>query len=138
MPKFDEDELRLALQRIARRIRNNRGDESMSDSQLSVLFMLDKEGDSSPSALAERERVSPPSMNRKLNGLEERGLVRRNPSTDDARKVVVSITETGTDLISETRRLRTAWFSRQLAALTPGERAALESAAPVLMKIADA
>ena len=135
---MDEDELRILLQRVARRIRNNRRDESMSDSQLSVLFALDKEGDSSPSALAERERVSPPSMNRTLNGLEERGLVRRDPSPDDARKVIVSLTREGRELTRETRRLRTAWFSRQLAALTVDERAALEAAADVLRKIADA
>jgi DNA-binding MarR family transcriptional regulator len=135
---MDEDELRILLQRVARRIRNNRRDESMSDSQLSVLFALDKEGDSSPSALAERERVSPPSMNRTLNGLEERGLVRRDPSPDDARKVIVSLTREGRELTRETRRLRTAWFSRQLAALTADERAALEAAADVLRKIADA
>ena len=138
MAGMDEDELRILLQRVARRIRNNRRDESMSDSQLSVLFALDKEGDSSPSALAERERVSPPSMNRTLNGLEDRGLVRRDPSPDDARKVIVSLTAEGRELTRETRRLRTAWFSRQLAALTPDERAALEAAADVLRKIADA
>ena len=135
---MDEGELRILLQRVARRIRNNRRDESMSDSQLSVLFALEKEGDSSPSALAERERVSPPSMNRTLNGLEDRGLVRRDPSPDDARKVIVSLTAEGRELTRETRRLRTAWFSRQLAALTPDERAALEAAADVLRKIADA
>jgi len=135
---MDEGELRILLQRVARRIRNNRGDDSMSDSQLGVLFALEKEGDSSPSTLAERERVSPPSMNRTLNGLEERGLVRRDPSPDDARKVIVSLTTEGRELTRETRRLRTAWFNRQLAALTADERAALEAAAEVLRKIADA
>jgi DNA-binding MarR family transcriptional regulator len=137
-PRLDDDELRLVVQRVARRVRNNRGDESMSDSQLGVLFVLDKSGDASPSVLAEHERVSPPSMNRTLNGLEERGLVRRDPSPDDARKVVVSITEQGRDLVRETRRLRTAWFSRQLAALTPDERTALQAVIPILRKIADA
>ena len=137
MARLDDDELRLLVQRVARRIRRNRGDESMSDSQLGVLFLLDKIGDASPSRLAEHERVSPPSMNRTLNGLEERGLVRRTPSPDDARKVDVSITETGLDLIRETRRLRTAWFSRQLAALDAEERAALEAVVPVLRKLAD-
>jgi len=103
-----------------------------------VLFLLEKNGDTSPGRLAEHERVSPPSMNRTLNGLEERGLVRRDPSSDDARKVVVSITDAGMELIRETRRLRTAWFSRQLAGLDAEERAALASVVPVLRKLADA
>jgi DNA-binding MarR family transcriptional regulator len=136
--RLDEDELRLVLQRVARRIRNNRSDESLGDSQMGVLFLLEKHGDASPSSLAEHERVSPPSMNRTLNGLEERGLVRRTPSLDDARKVSVSITDQGRDLIRETRRLRTAWFSRQLAGLDPDERAALEAVIPILRRIADA
>lgn len=136
--RLDDDELRLVVQRVARRIRNNRGDEHMSDSQLGVLFVLEKGGDASPSALADHERVSPPSMNRTLNGLEERGLVRRDPSLDDARKVVVSITAAGRELVRETRRLRTAWFSRQLSALSPEERAALEAVIPILRRIADA
>jgi DNA-binding MarR family transcriptional regulator len=136
--RLDDDELRLLVQRVARRVRNNRGDESMSDSQLGVLFLLEKHGDASPSTLAEHERVSPPSMNRTLNGLEERGLVRRDPSPADARKVVVSITPAGVELIRETRRLRTAWFSRQLAGLSAEERAALASVLPVLRKLADA
>ena len=105
MARMDEGELRILLQRVARRIRNNRRDESMSDSQLSVLFALEKEGDSSPSALAERERVSPPSMNRTLNGLEDRGLVRRDPSPDDARKVIVSARSTWAMLDKDSLRL---------------------------------
>lgn len=136
--RLDDDELRLVVQRVARRIRNNRQDEGMSDSQLGVLFRLEKGGDASPSALADHERVSPPSMNRTLNGLEGRGLVRREPSADDARKVVVSITDAGRELIRETRRLRTAWFSRQLSALSHEERAALEAVIPILRRIADA
>lgn len=138
MVRLDDDELRLVLQKVARRIRSNRGDDSMSDSQLGVLFALEKRGDASPGILAENERVSPPSMNRTLNGLEERGLVQRDPSPDDARKVVVSITEAGHELIRETRRLRTAWFSRQLAALSADERAALDEVVPILRRIADA
>ena len=136
--RLDDDELRLLVQRVARRIRNNRRDESMSDSQLGVLFLLEKSGDASPSELADHERVSPPSMNRTLNGLEESGLVRRAPSPDDARKVIVSITDEGRELIRETRRLRTAWFSRQLSALSREERAAMEAVIPILRRIADA
>jgi DNA-binding MarR family transcriptional regulator len=135
--RFDDNELRLDIQRLSRRIRNNRGDETLGDSQLGVLFQLEKHGPASPSRLAENERISPPSMNRTINGLEERGLVQRTPAEDDARKVTVSLTEAGLALTRETRRLRTAWFSRRLAELTPDERAALEAVAPVLRKLAE-
>ena len=131
-----DDELRLLLQKVARRIRNNRGGD-VTDSQLSVLFQLDDNGDRTPSELAERDHLSPPSMNRTLNALEEAGLIARTRSTDDGRRVNVSLTESGRALITETRRLRTAWFSRQLADLTPEERATLQAATPALRRIAE-
>jgi DNA-binding MarR family transcriptional regulator len=129
----DDDELRMLLQRVTRRIRNNRADGAMSDTQLGVLFRVES-ASASPGVLAERERITPPSMNRTLNALEKSGFVTRLPDPDDARKVVVSITPAGRDLITETRRLRTAWFSQRLAELTPDERAAFERLVPVLRR----
>jgi len=131
-----DDELRVLIQRVARRIRNNRGDAALSDSQLGVLFHLEID-EHSPTELAAQERVSPPSMNRTLNGLERAGLVKRTPADDDARRVRVSITAAGLAQIAETRALRTAWFSQRLAELGPDERRLLEAAAPVLRRLAD-
>lgn len=136
MMSAPDDELRLLLQKVARRIRNNRGG-NVSDSQLSVLFQLDEHGERTPGELAERDHLSPPSMNRTLNRLEEAGLVARTRSTDDGRRVNVSLTSAGRSLIAETRRLRTAWFSRQLTELTAKERAALEAAVPALRRISE-
>ncbi|MEO8095050.1 MAG: MarR family transcriptional regulator [Pseudolysinimonas sp.] len=133
---MNDDELRVLIQKVARRIRNNRADTDLSDSQLGVLFSLE-EADHSPSELAAHERVTPPSMNRTLNGLERAGLVARQPSAGDARRVRVTITAAGLAQIAETRALRTAWFSQRLAELTPDERKALEAAGQVLRKLAE-
>lgn len=132
-----EDELRFIVQKLARRIRAERSDETLSDTQLGVLFHLTVHGPSTPSRLAERDHVSPPSMNRTLNGLESAGLVARSPSVDDARRVDVTLTEAGHAVAIATRRLRTEWFDHQLATLEPHERAALDAAASVLRKLAD-
>ncbi|MDP9027094.1 MAG: MarR family transcriptional regulator [Actinomycetota bacterium] len=132
----NDDELRMLLQRVARRIRNNRADGAMSDTQMGVLFRLEASS-ATPSQLAERERVTPPSMNRTLNALERAGLVERSPDPDDARKVIVTITPAAEAVIAETRRLRTRWFSQQLAALAPDERAALQAVIPVLRRISE-
>jgi DNA-binding MarR family transcriptional regulator len=132
----NDDELRMLLQRVARRIRNNRADGTMSDTQMGVLFRVEV-SPATPSQLAERERVTPPSMNRTLNALEQAGLVARSPDPDDARKVIVTITPAGDAVIAETRRLRTRWFSQQLAELTPDERATLEAVVPVLRRISE-
>ena len=131
-----DDELRMLLQRVARRIRNNRADGTMSDTKMGVLFRLEV-SPATPSQLAERERVTPPSMNRTLNALESAGLVARAPDPDDARKVIVTLTPAGDALIAETRRLRTRWFSQRVAELTSDERADLEAVIPVLRRIAE-
>ena len=132
----DDEELRILIQKVARRIRNNRASEDLSDSQLGVLFQLE-EGDHSPGELAAHERVTPPSMNRTLNGLEQRGLIARHPADDDARRVRVTVTSAGLAQIAETRALRTAWFSRALADLTPDERRALEAVTPTLRRLSE-
>ena len=131
----EEDELRIVIQQVARGIRNNRGDERLGDTQLAVLIHLNVSGPLSPSELAALEHISPPSMNRTLNGLEEAGFVTRSKSGDDARKVLVELTLTSRDLLAETKRLRVAWFSRRLAALDPAERETLLAAAPLLRKL---
>ena len=133
----DDDDLRMLLQRVARRIRRNRSDEDVTDSQLGVLFRLQQVGGLSPGQLAEQERISPPSMNRTLNGLEAAGLVERHPDGGDARRVRVTLTPAGRTLIAETRALRSAWFSERVAELTPDERQALDAAIPVLRRLAD-
>lgn len=134
----DDDELRIVLQRIARRIRGNRADGDVGDSQLSVLFHLDLRGALTPSQLAALEHVTPPSMNRTVNGLEESGLVSRERDDDDARKVLVTLTPEASAVLTETRRLRSAWFSDELANLTPQDRAAIDAALPALRKLAGA
>ena len=133
---MNDEELRILIQKVARRIRNNRASDDLGDSQLGVLFRLEG-GDQSPGELAAHERVTPPSMNRTLNGLEQAGLVARHPAIDDARRVRVSLTPAGRAQIAETRALRTAWFSQRLAALTADERRALLAVTPILRRLAD-
>ena len=132
-----DDDLRLAILRLARRIRLERGDTDVSDSQLSVLFVLLKEGQQSLGSLSDYERVTSPSMNRTVNCLIESGLVSRENAADDGRKVLISLTDAGRELARETRRRREAWFAQRLAELPPADRAALTAAAPILQGIAD-
>lgn len=132
-----EEELRVLLQKVARRIRAERAGECISDSQLGVLWHLSSEGRCTPGGLASSEKISAPSMNRTLNALEADGLVAREPSVDDARNVWVSITAAGEHVITETRRLRQQWFHSQLEALSPTERAALQEVQPILRRLAD-
>jgi DNA-binding MarR family transcriptional regulator len=133
----DADELRLVVQRLARRIRANRADDAVSDSWISVLFQLEQHGQRTPGQLAEHDRVTPPSINRTVNALEQAGLLSRRPDADDARRVQLQLTPAGLEQVAETRRRRTAWFTRQLSNLDPEERRALEAVTPLLRRLAD-
>jgi DNA-binding MarR family transcriptional regulator len=132
-----EDELRIAILRLSRRMRLERADGDVTDGQLSVLFALWKNGAQTLGSLSEHERVTPPSMNRTVNALEAEGLITREAAPDDGRKILITATEAGIALVTETSRRRAAWFSRQLATLPPDARAALHAAAPYLLGLAD-
>src|SRR5664279_3070957 len=117
MPPLSDDDLRLAILRISRRMRLERTETDISDSQLSVLFVLGKEGTQTLGSLSEHERVTPPSMNRTVNALVDAGLVTRSSAPDDGRKVLIDATEAGLQVAQEAKRRRQAWFARQLATL---------------------
>ena len=129
-------DLRVAVLRTARRLRLEKSDADLTDSQFSVLALLDREGPQTPRDLAGHERVQPPSMTRTLAALADAGLVVRSEHPDDGRQVVVTLTDAGAAVVRETRRRRDAWLARRLAELTPDERATLAAAGDILRRIA--
>jgi DNA-binding MarR family transcriptional regulator len=130
-------ELRVALLRAARRVRAERSDEEVSVAQFSVLAYLERQGPATPGAIAEFERVRPPSLTRTLTALEALGLIERLGHPADGRQVLVRLTPTGRDLVLATRSRRDAWLARRIEALTADERALLAAATDVLRRIAD-
>jgi DNA-binding MarR family transcriptional regulator len=76
-------------------------------------------------------------MNRTINALVNAGLVTRVGAEDDGRKVSIDLSETGHTFIRDTRRKRDAWFTKQLAALTPAQRSIIDQSAAILREIAD-
>ncbi|KRA24597.1 MarR family transcriptional regulator [Microbacterium sp. Root61] len=130
-------DLRWATFRLARRLRAQRAVDSMSDGQFAVLANLNMTGPLTLGELAERERVTAPSMNRTVNCLEESGYLTRTPDESDRRKVNIDLTESGRAVVEETVRRRDAWLESALADLTPQERDILSDAASVMRKVAD-
>jgi DNA-binding MarR family transcriptional regulator len=130
-------DLRVSLMRTVRRLRAEKADADLSDTQLSVLAVLDRHGPLTPGELADHERVQPPSMTRVLASLDEQGLVTRAPHPDDGRQVLVALSASGGHTVAETRRRRDVWLARRLAALDPAEREVLAAAQTILSRIAD-
>ena len=137
MVQDSAQELRFAIQRLARRIRTMQADQPVTEGQRGVLFTLFNNGPQTLGSLSEHERVTPPSMNRTVNALVAGGLVTRVAAQDDGRKVALDLSDAGRAFVQETRRRRDAWFTKQLAALPPEQRLALEQATPILQQLAE-
>ena len=133
----DDQEIRLTIQRLARRIRSMQADETVTEGQRSVLFALANEGPQTLGSLSDHERVTPPSMNRTINALVAAGLVTRVGARDDGRKVTIDLSDSGRVFIQDTKRKRNAWFTQQLAGLTDEQRAIIDQSAAILRGIAD-
>ncbi|KTS55153.1 MarR family transcriptional regulator, partial [Microbacterium testaceum] len=102
-----------------------------------VLAALTIHGEHTLGQLAERERVTAPSMNRTVSLLEDAGYVTRTPHEDDRRKVTIALTDAGRTVVDETVRRRDAWLEEALDGLTPAERQTLAAAAEIMRKVAE-
>ncbi len=132
----EASEFRMATFRLSRRLRSQRAVDSMSDGQFAVLAALSRHGAHTLGELADRERVSPPSMNRTVNCLEESGYLTRTPDEGDRRKVNIALTDAGREVVAETVRRRDEWLEAALSELSPAERATLASAAAIMQEVA--
>jgi DNA-binding MarR family transcriptional regulator len=133
--KFLASELRVVLGQLMRRLRAEHG---FSISQGTVLGRLDRQGTSSIGALATAERIRPQSMAQTVCDLEALGLIARRPDPSDGRRVLVELTELGTQTLAEDRRKREGWLARAMAEdLTAEDQEVLQRAVVLLRRLAD-
>ncbi len=141
-PVIDDDaasslavDVRIALTRVTRRLRAQRGKADLVEGHLGVLTTLNRHGAMSPGALAEHEGVRPPSMTRTINVLADVGFVTKVEHPTDGRQVVVELSDAGRAEVLETRRRRDLWLAQQIHELTPLERHTLAAASELLTRI---
>jgi DNA-binding MarR family transcriptional regulator len=123
--------LRLSTTRLARRLRQE-SSTGLSPSQLSALAVIENYGPLTLGALADYERVSPPSITKVVSKLEADGLVVRTPCAEDRRVARVSTSARGKALVAETRRRRTAWLTARVQHLDDDQQRRLADALDVL------
>ncbi|WP_019148935.1 MarR family winged helix-turn-helix transcriptional regulator [Timonella senegalensis] len=129
-------EIRVAANRLVRRLRSERGEADLPEHQFIVLTAIKKFGPMTPGALADLEGVRPPSMTRTVNALTEMGFVVKTGSDEDKRQVRVELTALGLAEIKETRRRRDAWLTKKLSKLSHEDRATLAEASEIIKSIA--
>ncbi len=130
------NDLRIACQRVSRRVRFESTDE-LAPHLVSALSHL-KKGARTPGELAELERVAPPSMTRTVNCLVEKGLVTSDHNPSDGRSKLLVLTEAGRATMDRIAHARDDWMLRQLEGLTKAEQDLLKEAAVLLNRVVGA
>jgi DNA-binding MarR family transcriptional regulator len=127
--------LRLAVTRLARRLRQQADLPGVSPTQVSALSTIERDGPLTLGELAGLERVQPPTITSAVARMEEQGLVHRQVDERDRRIHRVEITAAGRKLLDKSRSRKNAYLERRLHALSDDERATIERAAVLLEAI---
>jgi DNA-binding MarR family transcriptional regulator len=132
-------QLQVALGRVVRRLRQGHVPGDLTLSELSALARLERGGPATPGELAGDERVRPQAMGVTLAGLTERALVSRSADPADGRRVLMSITDAGRQLVVDRRGAKAERMAAALAGtFTPAEIRRLAEAVPLIERLADA
>lgn len=109
------EQLRPLLKRLTRKLRRLSPIGSLlSQGERSVLVLLDEYGKLLSSELAVKEKITPQSMGQLLNHLAELNLIHKTASTTDRRKIYISLSQHGIDMIAKVRSERNEWLSKAI------------------------
>lgn len=129
--------LQVSIGLLRRQLRQAQADGELTVPQTAALARLDRGGPATASALARLEQISPQSMGATLGALEARGLVERRPDPADGRRVVLSVTDAGLQVLRSRRTARAEQLARALSAgFTRSELRQLMAAAPLIERLA--
>lgn len=132
-------DLRTVVTRLIKKLRK----ESIAAQQLSLterstLGLIFQHGGLLPSELAAMEKITNQSMSQILSHLLELGLIIRTDSETDKRKVIITLTEKGEQLILKMRSEKDEWLAEAInASCTAEEQEILKKAIGPLTKIVD-
>jgi DNA-binding MarR family transcriptional regulator len=130
--------LRVSVGMLVRRLKQTDPNGELTLPETSALSRLDRGGPATSSDLARLERISPQSMGVTIAGLEQRGLIARQRDPEDGRRIMLSITEAGRQLVRDRRGARTGQIAQALAGgFTQAELAQLAATAPLLERLAE-
>jgi len=125
------------LLRLARELRREIHTLGVTSGQVTLLVQIKRNPGITASELAERERISAPGMSGHISRLETATLIERTRATD-RRRIGLTLTPAGEQVLADVRRKRTAWLAEHLKGLSPEERDTIEAALPALEKLLEA
>jgi DNA-binding MarR family transcriptional regulator len=130
-------DLQVVRARLVRRLRQAHETGDLSLSELSALARLEQAGPLQPGQLAEQERVAPQAMSVIVATLADHGLLAREVDADDGRRVVLSATDAGRQLLDGRRTAKAKRLATALRdELEPDELQDLAAALALLDRVA--
>jgi DNA-binding MarR family transcriptional regulator len=129
--------LRTVIHRLVKLLRREtHGEGRLSLTERSVLGTLYQQEELPPSVLAQLEKVTTQSMSQIINNLYELDLIRKTPSGEDKRKVLLSLSAAGRNYVEDNRQRKQEWLARALhEKISAAEKALLKDALHILTKI---
>lgn len=128
--------LRRAVTRLHRRLRA----ESLggvSPAQASLMASVDRLDAPTLGELAAAEQVTPPTVTKAVQSLEEAGLLSCSPDPDDRRSTRVRLTPAGRREVATIRRRKTEFLEGALRELSSEDRRRAADAVALLERLVD-
>jgi DNA-binding MarR family transcriptional regulator len=123
---------------LRRRLRAVGSPGELTFPEVAALARLQRNGPATSAELSRIEQISPQSMGATLAGLQERGLVSRSADPDDGRRVVMSVTDAGRQMIDRRRDVRVEQIAAALEGFTSTELQRMLAVAPLIERLVDA
>lgn len=130
--------MQVSIGLFVRRLRQSPVQDELTTPEMSALSRLDRGGPATPSELARAEQITPQGMGATLNSLAQRGLVERRPDVQDGRRIFMSLTEAGRQVVRSKRSARTRQLGQALSdRFTGRELEILAAAAPLIERLGE-
>ncbi|MFZ1470481.1 MAG: homoprotocatechuate degradation operon regulator HpaR [Paracoccaceae bacterium] len=107
---------------------------AINEQQWRVIRVLAEHDSLDATDLAARANILAPSLTRMIRALDQRGLIRRGKDRGDGRRVILSITDVGRQMIAEATPEATAVYDRIDAGFGGARVAALMAELEALMQ----
>jgi DNA-binding MarR family transcriptional regulator len=134
-PEMAAAELLRATEQLLRRLRTETNLSELTWPQVTALARLDENGWMMTTDLACAEGVEPQAMATTLAGLEQEGLVQRQPN--HGWRCLVFLTEEGIATRRQNTQLKRDWLCAAMAKLDPAEKQTLVAAVALIRYLGD-
>jgi DNA-binding MarR family transcriptional regulator len=129
--------LRPVLLKLNRHLRREIHSLGVTGGQASLLFTIQRQPGIGVRELAALEGMSAPGMSKYVGRLEAAGLIVREPSDEDRRRIGLRVSPEGERVLRSVKSRRTAWLAARLRELSEAELETVDAAIESLQELID-